>query len=216
MVRSQMRRPASKRMASPVDGACANALHAARSNMAEAAEPEVSFCPEYMALPVQFSESRVGSFGHFLFRRCCSRFCHRAFEVAAEPGLVAGQSRASDWVCRRGREGAGEAGALVESVEFLGELRGLFVHFEIEEAGFDGPRTAQAPACGGDFLDELCFVVGGRGEGCHANGEQALPAFLSFVRENEEMFGAESVCGWRSATTPVFLRRFSGLWILRR
>src|SRR5690349_8286143 len=87
---------------------------------------------------------------------------HGTFEAAAETGFVAREQRERPRLVGKRGERRGETGTFVEVLPSLVQVRRLPVHLDVEQSGFDGPGTAEAPAGGGDFGDEFALVFGCR------------------------------------------------------
>jgi hypothetical protein len=81
-------------------------------------------------------------------------------------------------------EGGGDTGAV--------SGLGAFFHALVEQGGFDGPETAQAPGGRGHFLDDALFDVVGGIQLLQMLIQVLSEGFLRFVPEHHT-FGQETV-----------------------
>ena len=78
-------------------------------------------------------------------------------------------------------KGYGEAGGLVDLVEFLGDFGFLLVHFEVEGRGLHAPDAAETPLGGDHLVDEVHFDSGLGVEFFDVGGVEFVEDGLGFI-----------------------------------
>jgi hypothetical protein len=137
-----------------------------------------------------------------------AQLLERPVEGAIEVALIPGQQGQTLPAIGQSLEDPGQAILSSQVRELVVDIFGAARELIREQAGFDGPDAAQAPAGDGHGLDQIHLDIVGRLELLDVGVEEELELFLGFGGEQDGL-GGETVA---EAVAGGFRPAFRGGW----